>query len=182
MSTKSFFLSLIWILLLWSCKEVTYPVPQPAGIATLPKVPEQLHGKYFAIDSSGEKSDTLIIESWGYHFQDTSDKDWLGRGVLSDSLVIKSYMDYYFVNFKSGNQWLLRVLKQKPSGAITFMSIDLQDDAQIKSVIKKISKRLKVKEIKGESDSFYQINPTPNQLMGLIKDGYFTGPELNRKK
>ena len=182
MSIKSLFLSLLWILLLWSCKEVTYPVPQPAGVALLQKVPDQLLGKYFAIDTSGEKSDTLIIESWGYHFQDTNDKDWLGRGVLSDSLVIKSYMDYYFVNFKSGDQWLLRVLKQKPSGAITFMSIDLQDDAQIKEVIKKISKRLKVREIKNESDNFYQINPTPNQLMGLIKDGYFTGPELSRKK
>jgi len=158
-------------------------MPQPDGIVSLTKVPIELQGRYFAIDSSsGEKSDTLIIEAWGYHFQDTNDKDWLGRGVLSDSLVIKSYKGYYFVNFKSGNQWMLRVLKQKPSGAIEFMSIDLRDDAQINEVIRKISKKLKVKEIKSESDVFYQINPTPAQLVSLIKDGYFTGPELNRKK
>jgi hypothetical protein len=183
MSMKSLSLSLVWLALLWSCKEVSYPVPQPAGITALADVPAQLHGRYYALDSSsGEKSDTLIIESWGYHFKDTNDKDWLGRGVLSDSLVIKSYMNYYFVNFRSGNQWLLRVVKQTPSGSLVFLSIDLKDDAQIKEMIKKISKRLKVKEIKTESDVFYQINPTPAQLIGLIQEGYFSGPELIRKK
>jgi hypothetical protein len=182
MRIKSLFLSLTWLLLLWSCKEVSYPVPQPAGIASLTNIPDQLHGKYFALDpSSGEKSDTLIIESWGYHFEDTNDKDWLGKGVLSDSLVVKSYMGYYFVNFRSGDQWLLRVLSKKPSGSLGFLSIDLKDDAQIKATIKKISKNLNVKEIKKESDVFYQINPSPAQLMSLIKEGFFSGPELRKK-
>lgn len=183
MSIKISFLSLVWLFLLWSCNEVTYPAPQPTGITPLLTVPDQLRGRYYALDSSsGEKSDTLIIESWGYHFQDTNDKDWLGKGVLSDSLVIKAYMNYYFVNFRSGNQWLLRVLKQNPSGSLEFLSIDLKDDAQTKGTIKKISKRMKVKELRNESDVFYQINPSPAQLMALIKDGYFSGPELLRKK
>src|SRR6188508_2849846 len=115
MSIKNLLLSLVWLFLLWSCKEVSYPIPQPAGVTSLSAIPDQLRGRYYALDSStGEKSDTLIIESWGYHFQDTNDKDWLGKGMISDSLVIKSYMDYYFVNFRSGNQWLLRVVKRNP--------------------------------------------------------------------
>jgi hypothetical protein len=183
MIIKSFSISLIWILLLWSCKEVSYPVPQPVGVAALSNVPAQLHGRYYALDSAtGEKSDTLIIESWGYHFEDTNDKDWLGRGVLGDSLVIKSYKGYYFVSFRSGNQWVLRVLQQKSSGSIALMTIDLKNDAQVKETIRKISKRLKVKEIKKESDVYYQINPTPAQLLGLLQDGYFSSTELIRKK
>ncbi|MCX8490105.1 MAG: hypothetical protein ORN54_03460 [Cyclobacteriaceae bacterium] len=33
-----------------------------------------------------------------------------------------------------------------------------------------------------EDDIFYQINPTPAQLMMLIKEGYFTGDKLQKIK
>ena len=177
------FIFIVLCVSFWSCKEVSYPVPQPKGVASLQKLPENLQGKYLPIDQpASEKPDTLIIESWGYHFSDKNGKDWLGRGVLSDSLVVKFYMNYYFVNFKSGDQWILRLIAQKPSGDLTFMSIDLKEDAQISDIINKISKRLKVTEIKRESDVFYQINPTPAQLMALVKDGYFAGVELRKTK
>lgn len=184
MSIKPVLLSLFWLLLVSSCKEISYPVPQPSGIPALAKIPDQLQGRFVGIDpDSGEKSDTLIIETSGYHFQDTNDKDWLGKGVLSDSLVIKSYMNYYFVNFRLGNQWVLRLIKPNPSGSIELLSIDLKDDAQVKEVIKKISARTKVKEIKTDgSDVFYQINPTPALLLQFINQGYFTGIELRRQK
>jgi len=176
------FLFIFWSLLLFSCKEVTFKEPQPQGVAPLKEIPASLFGKYLPHQAPPEdQADTLIIESWGYHFRDSNDKDWLGRGVLSDSLVVKFYQDYYFVNFKTGDQWVLRLVRQSPQW-IEFLSIDLQNDEKGKNILKKLGQKIKVKEIKQGDDTFYQINPTPAQLMTLIKEGYFTGITLDRKK
>ena len=176
-------LILFWSLLLYSCKEVTFTQPQPAGIVPLKEIPIGLHGNYQTYDrQTGETGDTLIIESWGYHFKDTEDKDWLGRGTLSDSLVIKFYKSYYFVNFKDGDQWVLRLVKEKSPGVLEFMSIDIQDDSKRREMLRKISKKMTVKEIRKGDDTFYQINPTPAQLITLIDEGYFSGVELRKMK
>lgn len=176
-------LTLFWVLLLVSCKEITFKEPQPAGIPTLKEVPEALRSTYQSFDqTTGDFSDTLIIESWGYRMKDKNDKDWLGRGTLSDTLVLKYFENYYFVNFKSGDQWVLRLIKQNPNGSIQFLAINLQDEVKGKDVLKKISKRLKIKETKHKDDTFYQINPTQTQLMALIKDGFFMGPTLDKIK
>lgn len=182
---KTAILVLCWILLLSSCREVSFREPQPAGIKPLNEIPDALRGYYLSYDvKTGEEADTLIIESWGYHFKDIKDNDWLGSGHLSDSLVVKFYENYYFVNFKSGDQWILRLVHQKSHGGIEFLSIDIQDDARRKEIIKKISKKLNIsiKEIHRGDDTFYQIAPTPSQLMELIKGGYFTGTALSKVK
>lgn len=180
---KISFLFFFWATLLYSCKEVSFREPQPVGVNVLNELPVGLQGRYTTPDEGGdEKSDTLIVESWGYHFRDKNDKDWLGRGVLSDSLVVKYYENYYFVNFKSGNQWVLRLVKQKPDGSIEFLSINIQDDAKRKEMLRKLSKKFKVIEIQKKDDTFYQITPTATQLLQLIKEGYFTGSTLNKVK
>jgi hypothetical protein len=171
------------ILLLASCKEVSFKEAQPAGVKALAEIPSSLQGHYLSIDDgTGEESDTLIIESWGYHFKDKEDTDWLGRGQISDTLVVKYYNDYYFVNFKSGDQWVLRLLHQKPKGGIEFLSIDIQDETKRKEILKTISKEMNIKEIRKDEDTFYQISPTRAQLMALIKQGLFTGSELSKIK
>ncbi len=176
-------LILFWSLLLYSCKEVTFREPQPVGIAPLKEIPQKLQGEYLTRDkSTGEIGDTLFIESWGYHFKDTDEKDWLGNARLSDSLVIKFYQNYYFVNFKEGDQWVLRLMKEKSPGVLELLSIDIQDDSKRKEMLRKISRKVSVKEIVRGEDTFYQINPTPAQLMVLIKEGYFTGIELRKNK
>lgn len=173
---------LFWLALL-SCKEISFSEPQPAGIAALKEVPFAIIGPYATRDkTTGEIGDTLIIESWGYHFKDKEDKDWLGKGKLSDTLVVKYYENYYFVNFKEGDQWMLRLIKQKSPGVLEFMSIDIQDDARRKETLRKISRKVQIKQIDRNDDTFYQIHPTPAQLMGLIKEGFFTGIELRKIK
>ena len=176
-------LAFAWSLLLFSCKEVTFKQPQPVGVPVLKEVPAGLQGTYQTFEqTSGDFSDTLIIESWGYHMKDKGVKDWLNRGILSDTLVLKFYENYYFVNFKSGDQWVLRLVKLDSNGSLSFLAIDLQDDTKRKAKLKKISKDLKIKEFQHKDDTFYQIDPTPAQLMKLIKDGLFTGPKLNKIK
>ena len=175
MKTAGILLVTFWCCLLAACREVSFPVAQPAGIAALQEVPSPLCGAYVASnEKTGERSDTLLIESWGYHSKDTRDKDWLGRGTLSDSLVVKFYRDYYFVNFRVGDQWVLRLIQQMPDGNIRFMSIDLGADHH-QDVLKRLSKRVKLKEVKRGEDTYYQINPTPEQLLELINAGFFTG-------
>jgi hypothetical protein len=172
-----------WSLLLYSCKEVTFREAQPAGIASLKEIPLSIQGIYQTYDrQTGETGDTLIIESWGYHFKDKEDKDWLGRGVLSDSLVVKFYENYYFVNFKDGNQWVLRLVRQKSPGVLEFMSIDIQDDSKRREIHRRLSRKMEVKEIQKGDETFYQIHPTPAQLQTLIKEGFFTGVELRKMK
>lgn len=176
-------LTLFWSSLLYSCKEVTFREPQPTGVVALKEIPQVLRGPYATRDkATGEIGDTLIIESWGYHFKDANDQDWLGKGTLSDSLVVKLYENIYFVNFKEGDQWVLRLVKETSPGILEFLSIDIQDDLKRKEILRKISKKISVKEIQRNDDTFYQINPTPAQLMMLIKEGYFTGIELRRIK
>ena len=175
-------LCLLHLLFLSSCKEVSFPQPQPAGISALKEVPAALRGEYKAGDAQNPDADALIIESWGYHFRDGKDNDWLGKGVLSDSLVVKFYQNYYFVNFRSGTQWVLRLIRQKPSGALEFLSIDLSDDEKTREMLKKLSKKTSVKEVHGNEETYYQINPSRDQLMQLIREGYFTGAELTRIK
>jgi hypothetical protein len=177
---KTFILIAFWSAMLYSCKEVSFREPQPAGVSALKEVPKALQGQYIGIDDQGKDTDTLIIDAVGYHFKDSNDNDWLGRGTISDSLVIKSYENYYFVNFRSGDQWVLRVIHQLPSGDIKFMYINVSDDARRKDMLKKLSKRIAVKEIKRKDDTFYQIAPTKEQLLQLLRDGFFTGGELSR--
>lgn len=182
MIIRVFLLAAFWTLMFASCKEVSFREPQPAGVQPLKEVPAALIGKYTPSTGTPEdQKDTLIIESWGYHFKDSQDKDWLGRGVISDSLVVKFYQDYYFVNFRSGDQWVLRLVKQNPAGDVQFLSIDLHAEEKSKDKLKRLSRKIKFTEIKRGDDTFYQINPTPAQLMTLINEGFFTGETLKRK-
>ena len=176
-------LALVWSALLYSCKEVTFKEAQPLGISALKQVPANLQGTYQTIDkNTGEFSDTLIVEPWGYHFKDKNDKDWLTRGSLSDTMVLKVYKNYYFLNYKTEGHWILRLIQQEPSGAVRFLSIDLRDESKRKEILKKLHKKIPYKEVTVNDDTFYQINPTVDQLMMLIKEGYFTGDKLNKIK
>lgn len=114
---KNILVLLFWSALLYSCKEVSFPQAQPAGITALKEVPAELRGVYQVRDrKTGELGDTLIIEAWGYRAKDKDQKDWLTNGSLSDTLVLKTYQNYYFVNFKTNNQWVLRVIQREANG------------------------------------------------------------------
>jgi hypothetical protein len=177
------FLIFCWSLLIYSCTEVTYQEPQPVGVASLKEIPPTLQGMYQPYKkSTGETGDTLIIEEKGYRFKDKDEKDWLGRGMMSDSLVVKFYKNYYFVNFKYQDQWILRLVKEKSPGVLEFLSIDLDDEKTQKEIIKKLSSKFSVKQTKIGEDVFYKINPTSSQIMKLIQEGYFTGVELRKMK
>jgi hypothetical protein len=184
MTTRTLALILGWVaFILSSCTEVSFPEPQPKGVQSISEIPTALRGRYMPATPPEEKKDTLIIEAWGYHFKDTNDKDWLGKGVISDSMVVKQYREYYFINFRvDTGRWVLRVIKQQPSGSLEFLALNVQDDERERELTSKIAKVLEVKKMEVAGDTYYQINPTAEQLMSFIKSGYFTGGILERKK
>jgi len=72
---RLFLLAFTWSLLLFSCKEVTFKEPQPRGVLTLKEVPVGFTGIYQTFEeNSGDFSDTLIIETWGYHMKNKDDR------------------------------------------------------------------------------------------------------------
>jgi hypothetical protein len=142
-----------------------------------------LCGKYeFYNRASGETGDTLIIEPWGYRLADKNDKEFLGRGVLGDTLVMKEFNNHYFINWKVGDQWVLRIIKPKSPGVWEFLSIDLSDVDERKRLVAALRARLPVKEMIDQENHFYQINPTPAQLNDLIRNGFFQAVELRKIK
>lgn len=163
-----------------ACKEVSFPEPQPRGVEAAREIPAALRGQYLARESDGSGGDTITVEAWGYHLRDKDNKDWLGQGRLSDSLVVKAHQNYYFINFRSGDQWVLRVVKRLPNGDLDFMGLDVEDSENRKTLLKKLAKYGPVKEIKRDQDTYYQINPSAAQLMGIIKEGHFKKETLER--
>lgn len=74
------------------------------------------------------------------------------------------------------------IVESKNPNRLELLSINTEDDTVREEVLQKLGKKLKVKTQKQNDYVFYQINPTPAQLMSLVKDDYFTGVELIRKR
>ncbi|HEY3404072.1 MAG TPA: hypothetical protein VGK59_11830 [Ohtaekwangia sp.] len=163
--------------LLFGCTEITYREPQPKGVKSLSSVPKDLMGRYPLPEDDGSVKDTLIIQSTGYYFTDDDDK-----GNLGDKLVLKQYKGYYFINVKDDPQWFLRILKRDKDGSITIMSME-SENAKFNSLLKDLSQEIKIDSVILSEDKLYLIDPSPKELMGLIKKGYFKkGPVIRKIK
>ncbi len=168
-------LCIFTILCLASCTEVSFPTHQPKGIKPLSAFPKELRGSYLA--SEGDSiPDTLLIQESSYEILNGNarrEKVWPEVGVINDSLVIKKYKGYYFISFKENNEWLLRVLTIDKKGSLTFMRMAVHDSEKVRS-LSELKKEIPVQEIKlSDSEKYYRIDPTPKQLMSLIKKKKF---------
>jgi hypothetical protein len=101
------------------------------------------------------------------------------EGVLSDSLILKAYRGYYFLNLYERPEWLLRVIKQQKNGDLVYMAME-QDDVNFNDYISKLSTEIAIDSIKLENETLYHIDPTPAQLVGLIEKGYFSQTKLKK--
>jgi hypothetical protein len=180
--TPRYFLLLLSLptILLYSCKEVTFPEPQPLGVKELAEIPANIRGKYLVADSAERDKDTLTVESWGYHVGQVPNPKWLDKGVLSDSLIVKYHKGYYFFNFRIKERWFLRLLHQNQSGSLDFLSLKMENSEMETALVRDLSKYLEVKKVEDDGDTFYEINPTRRELTTLIKKGLFTGVTLEK--
>jgi hypothetical protein len=152
---------------LLSCKEVTFKEPQPRGKKSLKEIPEALVGSYLLTDEKEGATDTLIVTSIGYVV--ASDKK---GGELGDSLVLKKFKGYYFVNINENPEWLVRVIKQETNGDLVYMTMD-EEGVPFKDFLEKVSKEIKIDSVEINGEKLYQIDPSPKQLVRLIEKGYF---------
>lgn len=180
-------LLLISFLFLVGCKEVTFKTPQPKGRKQLSTIPKSLQGKYLALTDEGEPSkDTIIVSETGYRFvyinpADASKRPSYDSQTLGDSAVLKSFKGYYFLNLNEDPEWILRVIKQDKNGDLLYMTL-ADPNVSFPEFLKRLSREVRVDSLKNTSETIYQIDPSPSELVELINKGYFTTSRLIKVK
>lgn len=182
---KSSLIFLTATILFCSCKEVTFREPQPNGRRALTSVPEKLQGKYLTYQENGELSqDTVIVTRYGYRFGyfnrvADSGRESYDTRILSDSLVLRSYRGYYFLNFYEDPEWLVRVIKQEKNGDLIYMAME-EEGVDFNDYIRKLSAEIPIDSVKGKNETLYYIDPSPSRLVELIEKGYFSKATLKK--
>jgi hypothetical protein len=171
-----------------SCKEITFREPQPVGKKDLKSIPKSLLGKYLtSTDSGGVSKDTIVILSNGYRFgyfdpaERAAPKSEYDDAVLSDKLVLRTFRGYYFVNVNENPEWIVRVIKRERNGDLSYFSPG-QEGVDFNVFMKKLSKQIPIDSVVVNEERLYQIKPTPNQLVALIENGYFSKTTLKKIK
>lgn len=158
-------------IILASCTEVSFPVHQPRGIAALSNFPTELQGRYITSQTDSLR-DTLFITERAYRFSSAlpEERSWLSQAQLSDSLILKKYKGFYFVNFREYDQWLFRVLSRERNGDLLLKSLALDGPGKDK-LLWRLQQELTVQTIvRDSSEKFYRIDPTPKQLLRLLRE------------
>jgi hypothetical protein len=176
-----------FICLLVSCNEIGFDQPQPKDKKTLSAFPKNLQGKYLTLnDEGGVDKDTVVISASEYHFAyfeaaDSAHNDEYDHGFLCDTLILKSYKGYYFLNFIQRPLWVVRVLHPEKNGDLTLMTPELEN-VDFTDYVKKLSVEIKVDSFRHDKEMRYRIDPSPKQLVRLIEKGYFSKSALKRIK
>jgi len=157
-----------------SCKEVSFREPQPKGIKAMNQVPARLQGSYAIKDDKGAVADTLVVARRGFYAR-SRPKDFRP---LSDSLVMKSYQGYYFLNKDEHPEWVLRVVRQESNGDLSYMSMQYGEDFH--GFLRRLSQEIPIDSTIQDGEKRYQIDPSPKKLVELIDKGYFTKVVLKK--
>jgi hypothetical protein len=163
----------------FGCDEVSFREPQPKGKKSMSSVPKELHGKYILADEKEPVKDTIILDARGFRFgyfdpaeREKYKDEGFYKGGLGDSLVLKSYKDYYFWSFHESPEWKLRVIKRQLNGDLILMEPG-KTNVDFKDYLKSLSSVVEVDSVEVNGEKLYQIDPTPRQLVRLIDRGYF---------
>ena len=160
---------------LMACKEISFREPQPMGKRALREVPKELRGRYLIDPYDENANDTLVVTAQGYFVTNDST-----RSFLSDSLVLKKYSGYYFFNAFEKSVWLLRIVKRESNGNLTYMAMD-SGEKTFHSFLMDLNKEIRIDSMEVEGSMVYQIDPSPKELLYLVKKGYFSKAILLRK-
>jgi len=161
-------LAAILFLTLFACKEISFKEPQPKGKKSLSQVPRELLGHYLVIEEKGDDSkDTLVVTEKGYYIPSDSSK-----GELGDSLVLRKYKGYYFINDNENPEWLLRVVKREPNGDLSYMLMEPAEQS-FNEFLLSLNKEIEIDSVEVNNEKLYQIDPSPKTLLSLIEKGYF---------
>jgi hypothetical protein len=168
---------LLFGLVITACTEISFQEPQPKGVKKLKTFPPSLHGRYLLPEESDHQPpDTLIISNNAYKIVGAINKnDLLDQGTLGDSLVLKNYKGYYFINFHLDNHWVIRVFRLQKNGIVLY-EVNLSDAQTLDHLKTKLQPVI----LKEDSNTFYEVDPTPKELLKFIQ-AHYTAPTTLRK-
>jgi hypothetical protein len=150
------------------CKEIHFPEPQPKGVGSLSGIPKRLQG-YYEFPKDSAKADTLVITRNEIYPKN----EYKDRLMLSDSLILKTYKGYYFFSNRSENlfkTWRVYIVRKSKNDDLVVMGLD---DGKFDDFVLKLSKEIRIDSVANGNTKSYTIDPTPKQLIELIKKGYF---------
>ncbi len=173
----------IWALLLLpvlACEEVLFNDPQPKGSKPLTEIPSKIRGKYMiGPDQETIETDTVRIDA--REFRIGSEGSDIHR--LGDSIRFTGYKGWYFVNFREKSMWDVKALKLTPDRNLEYYSIDLSGDDQKKdSLLRAINALVPIQHIPYNGDTLLVIDPTPKQLLTMVRKGYYRKVIMKRVK
>ena len=168
---------LAFIFLLSSCDTVLFLEPQPKKVKPLKEIPVELQGLY--LDNNG---DSLYI----YEQSCT----YMGGGLidrtdfyLSDSVVLKTYRERYFINFlyRIGIEayWDTYILESLDDGKQIDMY--MMDPGDVVKLAKLQEITSKVRDIEDGESSYYLFDPSKRDYKKIIADTIFTKGYSYRK-
>jgi hypothetical protein len=162
----------------FACSEITFKEPQPRDVKNLHTFPKALQGKYIIPKDSGSTTfDTVYIDLSGYRINTPKKPgDWIDSGVLSDSLVLKQYKGFYFLNFYSDEQWIMRTFRQDKTGNVFIYEMNISDNAKMEALKEKFNPEV----IKKNSSTYYRIDPSPKSLLEFIQQHYTTQEPMRK--
>lgn len=117
----------------------------------------------------------MVVFAKGYRIikddPDSEPEEYL----LSDSLVLKYYKGYYFINFRDESVWVLRVVERKKDGNLTMLELPpiSESEERRKQQLDELRKIAPVITTEIDGSVKYIMEPTPKQLLKLIQKGYF---------
>jgi hypothetical protein len=174
---------LLVLLLLASCTEVSFKEPQPAGIRSLKRVPLRLQGTY-VLDENGISAGEIVVFSGGYKIKSKEAGEPGQEYWLSDSVVLKYFKRMYFLNIRENGVWLLRAIRRERNGDLIIMELPRLSENELRREEQLAELRTIAPVVESESrgSKVYVMDPRPQQLMQLIRKGYFREKSLLRKK
>ncbi|MCS6974142.1 MAG: hypothetical protein NZM13_06610 [Cyclobacteriaceae bacterium] len=178
-----FYLAPCIFLVCMACTEVSFKEPQPKDIKELSEIPAKLLGVY-QTENKGNSYGEIEVFSRGYRILKENDQGSSEEYTLSDSLVVKHYKGYYFVNIRDDGVWILRVVKREKNGNLILMEMPaLSENAEKRNEqLTELRKIAPVIETEVNGMRQFIMEPSPRQLLQLIKKGYFKEQTYLKRK
>jgi len=101
----------------------------------------------------------------------------------SDSVVIKNYKGYYFINVRNNSLWVLRVVRRQKDGNLLMLELPQlsANDARRNEQLQALRAMVPITETELNNTQVYIMEPSRRQLLQLLRKGYFKEQTLLRK-
>lgn len=100
---------------------------------------------------------------------------------LSDSVVLRRYQGFYFLNLKGDHDlWQTMILTKSKSNRLTSRMVDGENEKEVAAM----KEAMKVETVLNADSSvnYHYATPTPQELMDFIKGGGFTSEVFRMQK